>query len=241
MPCYGRPLRASASARAYDAARRMRVLTLARREGRLEIAVADPYPVEALQSIQATPGLDVPPVLATNTVWTGRSGMHIPASIRSGTCLEPRPRTSRRAATTTQRARSKRWSGTTRSQNGRPIPTVWGEKGALRVMEREEVRLDLEALGMDPADLEIFRDAAQRRDRMLLVTEPVGSGKSTTLYSLLTELNDPELNIVTVEDPVERRIAGITQANIQGRGDETDQTRLTFTGVMMNCYGRAPT
>lgn len=309
-----------------EAARRYHVLPLSRSDRVLEIAVCDPYPIDALQSLQSLTGLDVRPLLAdeyrlersmreafpavdsmVDLLGTAAAEMPTRRSDDARRAIEelvrdnPVPRTVerilrdgvafrasdihieffehhgrvryRRDGTMTERP--ERVEPALRSQivnrikvlarmdsgqdrvpdNGHlqltidgqeihfrvsTIPTVWGEKVAMRILERNELRLDLDTLGMEPPDLEAFRDAAQRRDRMLLVTGPVGSGKSTTLYSLLTELNDASINVVTVEDPVERYISGITQVDIRGRGDETDETQLTFSGVMKNLLRQDP-
>jgi type IV pilus assembly protein PilB len=120
------------------------------------------------------------------------------------------------------------------------LPTIYGEKVVLRILENTEMALALEQLGLAPDALAVLRAAAGRRDRMLLVTGPTGSGKSTLLYSLLRELNRPDRNVVTIEDPVERRLPGINQVNIQGRGEEGDRTRLTFAGVLNDVLRQDP-
>jgi type IV pilus assembly protein PilB len=120
------------------------------------------------------------------------------------------------------------------------LPTVHGEKVVLRILENSDLALDLEELGLAPDDLRSVREAAARRDRMLLVTGPTGSGKSTLIYALLAELNRRDCNIVTIEDPVERRIQGINQVNIQGRGDEDAPTRLTFARVLNDVLRQDP-
>ncbi len=91
------------------------------------------------------------------------------------------------------------------------IPTIYGEKVVLRILDREAVSLDLGTLGFNPEELEIFRKAIHRPNGLILVTGPTGSGKTTTLYSALNELKDNSINITTIEDPVEYKIAGINQ------------------------------
>ena len=120
------------------------------------------------------------------------------------------------------------------------LPTVTGEKVVLRIMEHDEVRRTLEDLGLEPDQREILRDAARCRDRMVLVTGPTGSGKTTTLYAVLEDTAGATVNIVTIEDPVERRLAWVNQVSIQGRPDESDTTRLTFAGVLMNVLRQDP-
>ncbi len=91
------------------------------------------------------------------------------------------------------------------------IPTIYGEKVVLRILDREAVALDLNALGFSPKDLEVFRGIIRRPSGLVLVTGPTGSGKTTTLYSALSELRSNTVNITTIEDPVEYKIAGINQ------------------------------
>ncbi|MBY3136118.1 type II/IV secretion system protein [Rhizobium laguerreae] len=94
------------------------------------------------------------------------------------------------------------------------VPSVQGETAALRILDRESVRLDLQALGYDVASAIRVDNLTQRSNGLVLVTGPTGSGKTTTLYSILARLNRPTVKIFTVEDPVEYRIAGITQLQI---------------------------
>ncbi len=105
--------------------------------------------------------------------------------------------------------------------NGAPVdlrvsvlPTVYGESVVMRVLDRSNVSLDLERLGMREDDLRIFRQLISRPNGICIVTGPTGSGKTTTLYSALNELNDPEVKILTSEDPVEYDIDGLVQAQI---------------------------
>lgn len=91
------------------------------------------------------------------------------------------------------------------------LPTVYGEKIVLRLLDKGNLSLDMAKLGFEPESLERFDRAIKRPYGILLVTGPTGSGKSTTLYSALSSINDPETNITTVEDPVEFQIAGINQ------------------------------
>jgi type IV pilus assembly protein PilB len=91
------------------------------------------------------------------------------------------------------------------------IPTVYGEKVVMRVLDKSEVILDLDKLGCEPDFLDKYREVFRRPYGTIFVTGPTGSGKTTTLYATLGELNSPEKNIITVEDPVELRIMGINQ------------------------------
>lgn len=91
------------------------------------------------------------------------------------------------------------------------LPTVHGEKVVLRVLDKSNLSASMEKLGMDQDTFRRFAAAVAAPHGLLLVTGPTGSGKTTTLYSALNELNNPEYNIVTVEDPVEFQIPGINQ------------------------------
>ncbi len=97
------------------------------------------------------------------------------------------------------------------------IPSVHGESVVLRILDKQSIRLELEKLGFQPHELERFRRAFSRAHGAVLATGPTGSGKSTSLYGALLELNTPEKNIITIEDPVEYQIAGITQMQVNTR------------------------
>jgi type IV pilus assembly protein PilB len=94
------------------------------------------------------------------------------------------------------------------------LPTVNGEKVVLRVLDYSDVPEDPAALGLDGREREVVERALAAKKGMLLVTGPTGSGKSTTLAALLSQLNRPEVNVVTIEDPVERRITGVQQVQV---------------------------
>jgi type IV pilus assembly protein PilB len=95
------------------------------------------------------------------------------------------------------------------------LPTVHGEKVVLRVLDKGNLSASLDKLGLDTDTYRRFRAAVDAPHGLLLVTGPTGSGKTTTLYSALNELNNPEYNIVTVEDPVEFQIPGINQVPVK--------------------------
>ena len=97
------------------------------------------------------------------------------------------------------------------------LPSARGAKAVMRVAEQDNELVGLERLGFQPQVLDKFRSLIQRPHGMLLITGPTGSGKSTTLYSALAELNSPERNILTVEDPVESQLDRVTQAEINER------------------------
>ena len=101
------------------------------------------------------------------------------------------------------------------------LPTVFGEKVVLRLLDTSSVEADLTKLGFARRDLDRFEEVYRRPYGTVLVTGPTGSGKSTTLYATLTELNTPEKNIITVEDPVEYRMRGINQIQVNPKAGLT--------------------
>ncbi len=94
------------------------------------------------------------------------------------------------------------------------LPTLFGEKIVLRILDKSNLQLDMTQLGFDKDQLEDFKNAIYQPYGMVLVTGPTGSGKTTTLYSALTELNKVERNISTAEDPVEYNLPGINQVQV---------------------------
>jgi type IV pilus assembly protein PilB len=94
------------------------------------------------------------------------------------------------------------------------LPTAHGEKVVLRILDKSASSRKLEDLGFDDAALTRFRQAIKAPYGMILVTGPTGSGKTTTLYAALMEINQPEINIITVEDPIEYQIMGINQVQV---------------------------
>ncbi|MGE4002853.1 MAG: GspE/PulE family protein [Planctomycetaceae bacterium] len=106
------------------------------------------------------------------------------------------------------------------------LPTMFGESVVMRVLDRTVVQLDLNKIGMDPNTLTRFRDIIKRPNGIILVTGPTGSGKTTTLYSALNELNDIETKIITTEDPIEYDIDGLIQVPVNPDID------VTFANVL---------
>lgn len=106
------------------------------------------------------------------------------------------------------------------------VPTVWGEKVVMRILDKSAVPLRLENLGFNEVQLERIRKALKRPYGLFFVTGPTGSGKSTTLYSALSEVMDPRKNIVTAEDPVEFKLDGINQVAVR------PDIGLTFASVL---------
>lgn len=93
-------------------------------------------------------------------------------------------------------------------------PTLFGEKVVLRILDKSGLQVDLTKLGMDSDQLAVFREAINRPQGMILITGPTGSGKTTTIYSGLGDLNKPDMNVSTAEDPVEFNLEGINQVQV---------------------------
>jgi len=105
-------------------------------------------------------------------------------------------------------------------------PGVNGEKVVMRILDKSSVQLGLKKLGMPATVLEDFEPLIQRSYGIIAVTGPTGSGKTTTLYSVLAKLNQPEKNILTIEDPVEYQLPGLTQAQVNQRAGVTFASAL---------------
>lgn len=114
------------------------------------------------------------------------------------------------------------------------LPTVHGEKCVLRVLDKSNLSASIEKLGMDADTFRRFKSAVDAPHGLLLVTGPTGSGKTTTLYSALNELNNPDYNIVTVEDPVEFQIPGINQVPVN------KDIGLTFAAALRSILRQDP-
>ncbi len=97
------------------------------------------------------------------------------------------------------------------------LPIVHGERIVLRILDKGNVLLGLDRIGMEEGVLKLLRKLIHMPEGIVLVTGPTGSGKTTTLYSAISEINAPEMNIVTIEDPVEYKLAGISQMNVSPR------------------------
>jgi type IV pilus assembly protein PilB len=106
------------------------------------------------------------------------------------------------------------------------LPSVHGESVVLRILDKDNVRMELEKLGMAEHELSRFRRAFRQAHGAVLSTGPTGSGKSTSLYAALGELNAPEKSIITIEDPVEYEVEGITQIQVNPKAGLTFATGL---------------
>jgi type IV pilus assembly protein PilB len=114
------------------------------------------------------------------------------------------------------------------------LPTLFGEKVVLRLLDNHNFRFNLNLLGFEPEALEEFQSAIHKPHGMVLVTGPTGSGKTTTLYSALSELNQTTQNISTAEDPVEMNILGINQVQIH------EEIGLTFSHTLRSFLRQDP-
>jgi MSHA biogenesis protein MshE len=114
------------------------------------------------------------------------------------------------------------------------MPTQYGESVVMRLLNQASGRLGLDLLGMPKDMLAKYRTVIRRTNGMILVTGPTGSGKTTTLYATLTELNTPDKKIITVEDPVEYRLPGINQTQVNEKID------LTFSRVLRSALRQDP-
>ncbi len=114
------------------------------------------------------------------------------------------------------------------------LPTVFGEKVVMRILDKENLRLDLTKLGFEKDDEEKFKKAIASPYGMVLVTGPTGSGKTTTLYSALSSLNQVDVNIMTAEDPVEFNLKGINQVNVHS------EIGLTFAASLRSFLRQDP-
>jgi general secretion pathway protein E len=114
------------------------------------------------------------------------------------------------------------------------VPTMHGESVVMRILDKGGVPLDFASLGFDGALLEAFLDALAQPHGILLVTGPTGSGKTTTLYTALDRLNQPDVKILTVEDPVEYQMPGINQIQVK------PQINLTFANALRSIVRQDP-
>ena len=114
------------------------------------------------------------------------------------------------------------------------LPTIWGEKVVLRLLDKSNLQLDMTKLGFEERTLEKFKESIYQPYGMILITGPTGSGKTTTLYSVLSELNKSTTNISTAEDPVEYNLFGINQVQMQ------DDIGLNFATALRSFLRQDP-
>src|SRR6266478_1782134 len=114
------------------------------------------------------------------------------------------------------------------------LPTIYGEKTVMRLLDKDSLQLDLTKLGFDPDALEHFQKAIRSPYGMVLITGPTGSGKTTTLYSAVHTVNSPDINIMTAEDPVEYNLKGVNQVQIN------DEIGRTFAAALRSFLRQDP-
>ncbi len=114
------------------------------------------------------------------------------------------------------------------------LPTVYGEKIVMRLLDKSSVLLELQDLGFQPENFRRYQESYKKPYGMILVTGPTGSGKSTTLYATLNILNQPHVNVITVEDPVEYRLPGINQVQVNPKAG------LTFASALRSILRSDP-
>ena len=114
------------------------------------------------------------------------------------------------------------------------LPTLFGEKIVMRLLDKSNLQLDMAKLGFDTQNLKDFKEAIYKPYGMILLTGPTGSGKSTTLYSALSELNKADVNISTAEDPVEYSIMGVNQVQVR------DEIGLNFASCLRSFLRQDP-
>jgi len=101
------------------------------------------------------------------------------------------------------------------------LPTAWGESVVMRILNPDSIKLKFEDLGFRPASLKRLLSEISKPHGMIVTTGPTGSGKTTTLYAILTKLNEPDVKIITLEDPIEYKLAGVNQSQINHSNDYT--------------------
>lgn len=114
------------------------------------------------------------------------------------------------------------------------LPTIYGEKIVIRLLDQSNIQMTKEQLGFSPEQFEMFEDAIRQPNGIFLVTGPTGSGKTTTLYTTLGSVNTPNKNIITVEDPVEYKLRGINQVHVNAKAG------LTFAAGLRSILRQDP-
>src|SRR5437764_876950 len=180
-----------------EMAKANRLVPIARLDGKLFVAMADPTNVLAVDDLKRRVQLEIVPMIATErAVQDALSGVH-----GAGNMSQVMRKVAEEAA---------------QSAESVEVQANKREKIDLRILDKGTLSGSIDQMGMDADTLSKFKKAIDAPHGMILVTGPTGSGKTTTLYSVLHELNSPEYNIVTVEDPIEYELAGINQVAVRG-------------------------
>ncbi len=114
------------------------------------------------------------------------------------------------------------------------LPTIWGEKVTMRILDKSSVLIGLERLGFSSDDLKVFKNMIQKPYGIIFATGPTGSGKTTTLYAVLNELNTLDKNLISIEDPIEYQLTGVAQAQVNTKAG------LTFAGGLRSMLRQDP-
>ncbi len=114
------------------------------------------------------------------------------------------------------------------------LPTIWGESIVIRILDKRNILKKLDDIGITPKNLKLFRSALSKPNGIFLVTGPTGSGKSTSLYASLNEIAKPDVKVITVEDPVEYKLNGIQQVQVNPK------TGMTFAGALRSILRQDP-
>src|SRR5438067_1421745 len=171
-----------------ELAKSNKLVPIARLNGKLFVAMADPTNVLAVDDVKRRVQLDIVPMIATEkSVADALAGVHHGGA---GMAEDVYLRVS-------------------------ILPTAYGEKIVIRILDKSALTGSIDQMGMDQSTLDKFKKAIDAPHGMILVTGPTGSGKTTTLYSVLQELNNPQYNIVTVEDPIEYELNGVNQVSVR--------------------------
>ena len=114
------------------------------------------------------------------------------------------------------------------------LPTIWGESIVIRILDKRNILKKLDDIGITPKNLNLFRSALSKPNGIFLVTGPTGSGKSTSLYASLNEIAKPDVKVITVEDPVEYKLHGIQQVQVNPKAG------MTFAGALRSILRQDP-
>src|SRR3989441_485967 len=226
-----------------ETARKYQIIPLSRSGSTLTIAMTDPTNVFAMDDIKFMTGYTVEPVVASEVAITDAIEKYYPsgkpgAGGAGGKGGKPgdKPATGstlEMASRGLEELQASLGGGDAdgvevleelQESSGEPkeldfrvsvLPTLFGEKIVLRLLDKDKLMLDMTKLGFEPESLQKFEAAIARPWGMVLVTGPTGSGKTNTLYSSISKINTPETNIMTAEDPVEFNLAGVNQVQVK--------------------------
>src|SRR3989449_528275 len=215
-----------------DTAVRYQIVPLSRVGSTLTIAMTDPTNVFAMDDIKFMTGFNVEPVVASESAigdaitrfygGTSKNQKKINKLLKE---LVDEEKKLERAAEKTKKERDTRKKKELDFRVS-TVPTLYGEKVVMRLLDKENLRLDMTKLGFEPESLKKFERNILKPYGMVLVTGPTGSGKTNTLYSSVATLNTVDTNIMTAEDPVEFQLAGINQVQMK------EQIGLNFAAAL---------